>query len=192
MEGRHTWRMGPNIYSSISYTTTAVHDMTCHRLDSTRLTRQFVVFRGWIPFVLSVRCGSGNAKNLELSDLSVQGNSGFLLAQGKNCLARGQGRLRNSADMQASLTCLRPQKGAPSISRCRTFCMVCGHHLRVSSLYVPTRDFPSLSVGTPVFVTSICLNGSRLSCPFCNKARHLLVGTMMDPWLSQGLCVGHF
>ncbi|CAB1120231.1 unnamed protein product [Ectocarpus sp. CCAP 1310/34] len=48
------------------------------------------------------KCGSGNAKNMGLSDLSVQGDSGFLLAQGKNCLARGQGRLRNSADMQLS------------------------------------------------------------------------------------------
>lgn len=50
----------------------------------------------------SGRCAKGNAKNLELSDLSVQGHNGFLLAQGKNCLARGQGALRNSADMQAS------------------------------------------------------------------------------------------
>eukprot|EP00903_Cladosiphon_okamuranus_P008368 g8046.t1 len=58
---------------------------------------------GWFSSLRPVgvsKCAKGNAKNLELSDLSVQGHSGFLLVQGKNCLARGQGALRNSADMQ--------------------------------------------------------------------------------------------
>ncbi|CAM9501949.1 unnamed protein product [Laminaria digitata] len=49
------------------------------------------------------RCGSGNSKGLELADLSVKGHSGYFLAQGQNCLARAQGKLRSSADMQASL-----------------------------------------------------------------------------------------
>eukprot|EP00752_Nemacystus_decipiens_P012094 g10721.t1 len=58
---------------------------------------------GWFSSLRPVgvsKCAKGNAKNLELSDLSVQGHNGFLLVQGKNCLARGQGALRNSADMQ--------------------------------------------------------------------------------------------
>lgn len=55
-------------------------------------------------FFLSVgRCGSANAKGLDLADLSSQGDVGYVLAQGKNCLARAKGRLRSSADMQASV-----------------------------------------------------------------------------------------
>lgn len=48
------------------------------------------------------RCGSSKAKNVDLASFNNERSSGFLLAQGKNCLARGQGKLRNSADMQAS------------------------------------------------------------------------------------------
>ena len=69
----------------------------------------------------SDRCAKGNAKNLGLSDLSVQGHNGFLLAQGKNCLARGQGALRNSADMQASC---RPCRPVPCVLTTRRSC--CG------------------------------------------------------------------
>eukprot|EP00904_Undaria_pinnatifida_P007073 jgi/Undpi1/3496/HiC_scaffold_16.g06868.m1 len=49
------------------------------------------------------KCGSANAKGLDLADLSSQGDVGYVLAQGKNCLARAKGRLRSSADMQASV-----------------------------------------------------------------------------------------
>ena len=38
---------------------------------------------------------------MDLASFELKGKTGFFLAQGKNCLARGQGKLRNSADMQA-------------------------------------------------------------------------------------------
>lgn len=38
---------------------------------------------------------------MEIASVEIQGTPGFLIAQGKNCLARAQGRLRNTADMQA-------------------------------------------------------------------------------------------
>ncbi|CAN0239148.1 unnamed protein product, partial [Pylaiella littoralis] len=58
---------------------------------------------GWFSSLRRVgvsKCGSSSAKDMDLAALSVQGDSGFLLAQGKNCLMRGQGRMRSSADMQ--------------------------------------------------------------------------------------------
>ncbi|CAM9624247.1 unnamed protein product, partial [Hapterophycus canaliculatus] len=59
------------------------------------------------------RCGSADAKNLGFTNESKYGISGLLLNQGNKCLARGQGRLRNSADMQASKDSRPCTQGTP-------------------------------------------------------------------------------
>ncbi|CAM9536482.1 unnamed protein product, partial [Scytosiphon promiscuus] len=87
--------------------------------------------RGWFSSLRRVgvsKCNSGKTKNLGFTDLSVQGDSGMLLSQGKNCLARGQGRLRNSADMQ-------PCKTGTSLALVQASIHVAGLQIRTADDY---------------------------------------------------------
>lgn len=127
------------------------------------------------------RCGSSSAKDMDLAALSVQGDSGFLLAQGKNCLMRGQGRMRSSADMQASAgTPSKQESACASRSKNLAFapkCMIPSLTQRTKRLFCPPRQRKQRKTFDAVVS---CRARSRAPHPVANPRTLLLVGVIKE------------